>query len=262
MTEQPAAPVQPPADLRQPIEAALRTTPMPWRGARPSRHGGPNGHRYDSDCALCQADAPALADAVLDGVVEPELAALRQQLADRDAENAQLRADLDATDDELTAQHEHNDATCEAVVERDQLRQQLADSRWAWRRVKSRLVASSDRLTPPFTNSPESPWTLIKREVTRLDNALKPTTTRPPPRSPDVRLPQHPRDPCPPRSQHPPRLARASSDIGVLLAEIDRLNQQLAAVAEFAASVLPCGVCCAHAQQTIRTILTPPTPTT
>ncbi|WP_282203949.1 hypothetical protein [Kitasatospora fiedleri] len=94
MTEQPAAPVQPPADLRQPIEAALRTTPMPWRGARPSRHGGPNGHRYDSDCALCQADAPALADAVLDGVVEPELAALRRQLADRDAENAQLRAEL------------------------------------------------------------------------------------------------------------------------------------------------------------------------
>lgn len=125
-----AAPEQ--ADLHQRIAEAIladiKRATMPLR-LLPGQvgHLGARTH-YD------------LADAVL---AVPELAALREQLAAETAarlglrnrldrviaSNARLRAELGAVDDELTAQYEHNDATCEAVAERDRLRAQVQAAR-------------------------------------------------------------------------------------------------------------------------------------
>lgn len=77
--EQQAAPVQPLAGLRQRIAQALR--PVRW-----VVFTADDGHRATRD-----ASPEELADAVL-AVVEPELAALRQQLAAAQAENTRLRA--------------------------------------------------------------------------------------------------------------------------------------------------------------------------
>ncbi|MGW4810518.1 hypothetical protein ACWEPB_02585 [Kitasatospora cineracea] len=83
--EQQAAPVQPPADLHQRIDATIR--PRMLIGLQDAElYDQPGRERIgewaDSITSWVMAE------------VEPELAALRQQLADAQAENARLRADL------------------------------------------------------------------------------------------------------------------------------------------------------------------------
>lgn len=58
------------------IEQALRTTATFWKTTPLiSQHGGDDGHRYETGCALCHGSAPDLADAAT-AVVKAQLAAL------------------------------------------------------------------------------------------------------------------------------------------------------------------------------------------
>jgi hypothetical protein len=60
-----------------------------------------------------------------------------------------------------------------APVNRRDWERRVEDVDRARRNIKARIIASAHLLDTPFTNAPDqSPWTLFKRDMSRLDEAV------------------------------------------------------------------------------------------
>ena len=179
------APAQPEQPLRQRLVHTLRTTQItrtPWPLMAP--HGGDDGHRFEAGCALCHGNAEDLVDAAL-AVVQPDLDALRAQLADAEQRAEQWEQARDA-EVLLTAQvfHEYyrrwqstiieacrqparaDTAEAELAIAEQHIEQGNTETAKAYAQLRSAL--NRPGCPDPIECDPEAALGQAEEELTRL----------------------------------------------------------------------------------------------